>query len=294
MLEVQIRQAATVVLQSAIRIAPPHTRDWGRAMMGELDYVEGPWAGAMWALGSSSVLAKQAIVSLIIPSRAGQDFIPDGGLFARSAALRKAALAIAGACVLTGLLFFVAPPFRQAFDVALKPWRGTPGNVQPGFEDVAKRAEMRHDSEGLAICAVRLQNSGQSARLADEATRLNPNLLWIYAIVALRHPQLRETGAWLEKLQRFDPQNALFPLIKAESIERADLHPGKTSALTPQQQHSWQSTMAAAFQCPKFDDYLDRVAQLNRQVLPRYMFYDPYEVESREQFDLPAAVLADT
>src|ERR1035441_1406018 len=123
MLEMQLRQAATVLPNSAIRIAPADARDWGRAMMGELDYVQGPWAGTWWALGSSSVLAKQALVSLIIPSRAGQDFIPDGGLFARSATLRKAALAIAGACVVAGLLFFAAPPFRQAFAGALKPWR---------------------------------------------------------------------------------------------------------------------------------------------------------------------------
>ena len=66
MLELQLRQAATVLLESAIRIAPPHTREWGRAMMGELNYVEGSWAGTMWALGSSGVLAKQALVSLMI------------------------------------------------------------------------------------------------------------------------------------------------------------------------------------------------------------------------------------
>jgi hypothetical protein len=47
--------------------------------------------------------------------------------------------------------------------------------------------------------------------------------------------------------------------------------------------------MAAAFRSPKFDDYLDRLAQLNRRVIPRYDFYDPYEVESRAELDLPAS-----
>jgi len=32
---------------------------------------------------------------------------------------------------------------------------------------------------------------------------------------------------------------------------------------------------------------LDRVAGLNRRVVPRYGFYDPYEVASRDQLDLP-------
>ena len=145
MLEMQLRQAATVLLDSAIRIAPPDLRDWGRAMKGELDYVEGPWAGTMWALGSSSVLAKQTLASLIIPGRRGQGIVPDGGLFARSPTLRKAALAIGGACVLVALLFLAAPPFRQALGVALKPWYllFLPRNSPPDFEVLARRAEMR-------------------------------------------------------------------------------------------------------------------------------------------------------
>ena len=44
--------------------------------------------------------------------------------------------------------------------------------------------------------------------------------------------------------------------------------------------------MAAAFGSTEFDDYLDRVAQLNRRVVPRYGFYDPYEVQSREGINL--------
>jgi hypothetical protein len=93
MLEMQLRHAATVLLESAIRIAPPDTRDWGRAMMGELNYVKGSWAAAMWALGGASVLARQALASLLIPGRGGQGIVPDGGIFAKSATLRKGALA---------------------------------------------------------------------------------------------------------------------------------------------------------------------------------------------------------
>ena len=290
-LETGIRQAATLLLESAIRIAPPDTRDWGHAMRGELNHVEGSWAGAMWALGGSSVLAKHALASLLIPGRRGQGIVPDGGLFAKSASLRKAALIIGGACVLAGLLFFAAPPFRQAFGVALRSWsfvfRTAPGNIQPGFEALAKRAETRHDPEGLAFCAVRLQNPRESARLAEEAVRLDPNLLWVYAVVGMRYPQLSETGPWVEKLQRWDPQNALFPLSTAESIHQANVQRGSWAPATKELEQAWLSAMAAAFQSMKFDDYLDRVAQLNRRVVPRYGLYDPYEVQSREQIDLP-------
>ena len=107
----------------------------------------------------------------------------------------------------------------------------------------------------------------------------------------MRHPELNETRAWVEKLQRWDPQNALFPLITAESLERATLHGAKSSVSTQEEELAWQSAMSAAFQSPKFDDFLDRVAQLNRRVVPRYGFYDPYEVQSREQIDLPDFVV---
>jgi hypothetical protein len=295
MLETHLRQAAVVLLESAIRIAPPDTRDWGRGMSAEIDHVDGPWAAVMWALGGASVLTKHALASLFIPGRGGQAIAPDGGLFAKNVPLRRAAFATGGGCVLAALLFFAAPPFRQAFQVALEPWshmyQFASGNLQPGFEALARQAEMRHDPEGLAFCAVRLQDARESARLAEEAVRLDPSLLWVYAIIALRNPGLPETGLWVEKLQRWDPQNALFHLITAESIERAYFRRGVWTPPTQEQERAWQSAMAAAFQSPKFDDYLDRGAELNRKVVPRYRFYDPYEVGSRAELDVPSPAI---
>ncbi len=122
MLETHLRQTATLLLEFAIRIAPPDTRDWGRAMVGELHHVESAWAAVRWALGGTSVLVKHALASLLIPGRRGQGIAPDGGLFAKRVPLRKVALVTGGACVLAALLFFAAPPFRQAFQVALRPW----------------------------------------------------------------------------------------------------------------------------------------------------------------------------
>ena len=214
MLETKVRQAATALLESAIRIAPPDTGDWGRAMMSELLHVEGPWAAAMWALGSASVLAKHAVASLIIPGqRKGMVF--DGGLFADTSSRSKGALATGGLCVLAALLFFVAAPFRQAFEVALRPWyylyQLATQNFEPGLKHLAKQAEARHDPEGLAFCAISLHDHAESARLADEAVRLDPHLIWVYAVIAMRQPVSPETGRWVEKLERWDPHNAFSP-----------------------------------------------------------------------------------
>jgi len=294
MLELSFRHAATLLLDYAIRIAPPESREWGQAMRGELSYVEGHWAVLSWAFGGASLMVKHALISVFIPGR-GQGIPPGDELFAKSVSLGKAALVGSAGCVLAALLFLGAPPFRQAFRVALKPWRFVfqmaPWNYQPGFDALARRAETQHDAEGLAFCAVRLEVPGESARLAEEAVRLNPDLIWVYAVVGMRHPELPEVNQWLAQLARWDPQNSLFHLIAAESIERSQIRGRVWMMSTREQEQAWQQAMAAALQSPKFDDYLDRVAELTRRVIPRYGFYDPYEVESRERLDLPGDTL---
>jgi hypothetical protein len=193
--------------------------------------------------------------------------------------------------MLAALLFFAAAPFRQAFGVALRPWyfvyQMASGNRESGIQDLAKRAEIRHDPEGLAFCAISARDHAERTRLADEAVRLDPNLVWVYAVVAMCQPGDSETGHWVEKLERWDPHNALFPLIAAKSICEPDIHRGNWSPQTQERVQAWQNAMAAAFGSTKYDDYLDRVAQLNRRVVPRYGFYDPYEVQSREGINLP-------
>jgi hypothetical protein len=303
MLETHLRQAATVLLESAIRIAPPDTRDWGQAMRSELIHVEGPWAAVMWALGGASVLAKRALASLFIPGRRGQGIPSDAGLFAKDVSIRKAVLVTGAGCILAALLFFAAPPFRQGIRVSLAVWhevfRVTASDGQPGLTALSKQAEKQHDPEGLAFAAARLWDGRQCARLAEEAVWLDPTLIWIYPVVAVRHPDLPEISQWVPKLERWDPQNALIHLIAAQSIE-VD-HMGEASKLPPkefrkkmEEDPAWQSAMAAAFASPKFDDYLDRLKELDQRVVSRYRFNDPYELLSGEEADLPAYAFLDS
>jgi hypothetical protein len=63
------RRIAALLLRFAIWIAPPDTLDWGHAMLAELRHVQGNWAALAWSLGSASVLAKHALLSLIFPGR---------------------------------------------------------------------------------------------------------------------------------------------------------------------------------------------------------------------------------
>ncbi len=297
MLETHLRQAATGLLESAIRIAPPASREWGEAMRGELSYVEGHWAALMWALGGASVMAKHALISLFIPGRHGQVITPDGGLFAKSVSLRKAVLVTAAGFILASLLFFAAPPFRQALRISLAGWNElfhvTAQNAQPRLRTLAKQAEKRRDPEGLVFAAARLSDDSESARLAEEAVRLDPNLIWVYAVVAVRHPLLAKIREWAPKLERWDPKNALFHFINAESCDlaRAGKHfnlPYWDLRTEFEKDPAWRSALGAAFASPKLDDYLDRLKELDRRVARRYGFNDPDELLSGEERDLPS------
>ena len=289
MLGTKLHQAAAALLQFETRIAPPYMRDWGQGMMNELNHVEGPWAVAMWTLGSSSVLAKHALLALLLPNGSKQAITSRAGLFADEFSMAKATLITAGACVLAALLMFTAPAFRQAFQLSLAPWHWvfklSPRDDQPGLRDLARRAEGRHDAEGLAFCAERTQDDGESVRLAEEAVRLDPNLLWIYAAVALHHPRLAVVGQWVPKLEKWNPQNALFYMITAENT--AFLEEGKGVPQELARNPARLNAMAAAFQSTEFDDYLDRLEALECKVLPRYGLSHPDQVASEDNLGVP-------
>ncbi len=301
MLATNLRHAANVILASAIRIAPPGSREWGQAMRGEISHVEKPWGAVVWALGGAGVLAKHALISLLIPGSRGESVIP-GGLFARNVTLRKAAFLASGAFVLGALLFLAAPPFRQGLRVSLVAWNALfhvrEQNGQARLQALAKRAEKRHDPEGLVFVAARLWNGSESARLVEEAVHLDPSLIWAYAVVAVRHCDLPEISQWVSELERWDPQNALFPMISAESNDIS--HVARDSSLAPAERQraqqadpAWCAAMAAAFASPRFDDYLDRLNGVDRSVVLRYGFNDPLELLSGEQEDLPTYSFGD-
>lgn len=301
MLEKPLRQAATRLLEAAICIAPSEVRGWGEAMLSELPHIKSGWAGLSWALGSTVVLAKHALISLLIPWRRSPGVPSSSGLLTKGVSVRKAALVSAGVCALAALIFFAAPPFRQGLRISLAPWRAiyqlNRPMDQPEFRAFTKQAEARRDPEAMVFAAVRLADGNESARLADEAVRIDPALRWACAIVAARHSTLPEVRRWLPELARWQPQNALFPLITAQ-LRDLD-HIAQASHLPPAELHVrsvtdpvWQKAMAGAFASPEFDDYLGRLHDLDREVARRYHITDPYAILSAEEYGLPSLASA--
>jgi hypothetical protein len=299
MQDLPLRQAAALLLDYAVRIAPPESREWGQAMRGELSFVEGQWAALGWAFGGARVMAKHALISLLIPGRRGQAILYDGGLFARNVSLRKALQVTTAGLVLASLLFLAAPPFRQALSVSLAGWNEllhvTARSGQSRIQALAIQAERRSDPEGLVFAAARLRDARESSRLVKEAVQINPDFDWAYAVVAVRHPEIPEVLDWMTQLARRDPQNALLHFISAESIDIAEgTKPSRRPYWEPREVNpAWQSAMAAAFASSKFDDYLDRFIALDAGVLRRYGFNDLYWVLDREEESLPSYTFSD-
>jgi hypothetical protein len=285
------RSIAIALLRFAIWIAPHDTLDWGHAMLNELNHVEGNWSALIWSLGGAGVLAKHAIVALILPGTHRRTVSTASELFEKEGPLRKPALAVIASCVVASLLFFLAPVFRQAFRVSLAQWhdvlhvksRFNYAESDPALDALAKKAEQNRDAEALAFVAARHPNEAQRVRLADEAVRLDPNLTWVYAINGA--VELTSSGTErLSTIEQWDPQNALPHLFAAQKIGVTVTHGREFPLGKVEPNPAWEKEMAAAFQSPKLDTYLDRQKQLDHRVISRYHFDDPFRAASDENW----------
>jgi hypothetical protein len=291
------RTIAIALLRFAIWIAPHDTLDWGHAMLNELNHVEGNWSALIWSLGGAGVLAKHAILAAILPGSHRRTVSTASELFEKEGPMRKPTLVVIASCIAASLLLFLAPVFRQAFQVSLAQWHEIlhvgfdidGQNADPELTALAKKAEQNHDGEALAFVAVRTSNQSESARLADEAVHLDPKLTWIYALVAVRHPEIPAIDRWVPELQKFDSQNALPYLIAAEKIDIDQIKTPDVHRPVDAQSPAWQAAMAAAFRSAKLDAYSDRLKQLDRGVVLRYRIDDPFQaLEDPYLYGLPS------
>ena len=276
------RTVAIALLRFAIWIAPNDTHDWGRGMLSELNHVEGNWSALLWSLGGAGVLAKHAMLALILPGTHRRAVSSASELFEKEGPMRKPALAVIASCVVASLLLFLAPVFRQAFRVSLAQWHNVL-HVQAPFteqtdavlKDLLRKAEQNHDAEALAFVASRTDQS-ESVRLADEAVHLDPNLTWLYGIAGTAYLSPSEIDRRVSLLEQWDPQNALPHLIAAQKIGVTVTHSKEFPLGEVEENQAWEKEMGTAFQSPKLDGYRDRQKQLYRKVLARYRLDDPF------------------
>ena len=286
------RRLATLLLRFAIWIAPHDTHDWGHGMLSELNHVEGNWSALLWSLGGAGVLAKRAILAVILPGSHRRTVSSASELFAKELPVRKTTLAVTASCVAASLLFFLVPVFRQAFQVSLAQWHDVfHAKLSFGYptrdlelDTLAKKAEQNRDAEALAFVAVRYPNAIQRERLANEAVHLDPNLTWLYAVAGTAYLSPSEIDRRVSVLKQWDPGNALPHLFAAQKIGATVTYSKEFPLGKLEENPAWEKEMDAAFQSPKLDNYLDRQKQLDHWVLSRYRLDDPFQAVSGEDW----------
>jgi hypothetical protein len=286
---ITLRTIAAALLRAALKITPPGAAEWGRAMLAELHHVEGDWAALAWAIGGAGILAKHALLSVFVPGNANQIAPSEGKFFAKETPMRKSTAIAAAACLAASLLFFVAPTFRQAFQLSLTQWHSLIRSLYGGysyrdpsaaFSKIADQARENHDAEAMAFVALHRRSAPDSAALADEAVRIEPQLTWIYAVVASSNRSQPEINDWIAKLEQFDPQNAVPHLIQAEVAESNALNRNRFVFQSYLTDPAWLSAMSDAFASSKIDTYGDRVRDLDHRVALLHGFDDPYQAQS--------------
>ncbi|HEX5412354.1 MAG TPA: hypothetical protein VFZ27_10895 [Terriglobia bacterium] len=297
-----LHRLAAFVLRAGIWLAPRNAHEWGGAMLGELYQIEESWAALAWALGGAGVLAKKTLIALLLPAGDGHA-APVGNPLSGEAKMHKASLIAVGACLAAALLFFLTPVYRQGFRVSLAQWQSVIHvdqsqwywYRQPELKALARRVEKDRDAQGMAFVAARLHNGAESVRLADEAVRLDPNLIWILGVVGARHSVAPQVPTWTQKLEQSDPGNALPYLILAQ---RNDLERGGGSFMHPQEPSiAWEQAMESAFKSTRIDSYAGRLMAVDRRVAHRYGLSDPALVVFREEFytdNLPTYTASDS
>jgi hypothetical protein len=152
-----LHQCSHWLLRFAQRHSPPEVREWGDAMLGELEAVEGSWQRVAWSAGATGVLMKESVRnSLFIRRTAGSEPAPK--LFLPGGPMRKIPLWLGVIAVLTFVALLLAPSFRQALDVSVSCWTSAydaPVMPEGQWRALAERARREHDAEMLAFLGIR-------------------------------------------------------------------------------------------------------------------------------------------
>jgi len=172
---------------------------------------------------------------------------------------------------------FLVPQFREALQtttsiwIARKPQPGIPAHT---FHALAAAAQREHDAGTLAFLAMRSQDKEESVRLAEQAVALDPGLTWILSVAG--SPRSQISDAWLERLERWDPENAFPYVLHADILTLpAALSASRISEEMLTTNTEFRKLMARAFAAGHYDSYLDRRLDLDREVMRRHNIGDP-------------------
>lgn len=281
-----IRTFARRILGFVVRVCPGETREWGAAMMAELNYVRGPLAAVRWAAGCAATLLRHSAVELVrraINKPPTVEILP----VALEGRMKKSTIIFILVFTAASFLFVLTPGFRHALQLSETTWR-TVLFPQAGESDVSprllaqieKQARKTHDAQALAFAALHDSDLPKSGMLAEQAVEWDPQLRWIYAGLVQRRFGTLIADRWIRSLQKWDPDNAVPYLLEARTIRwkeeaKNNWRPDQTSL---PDLPGWVAAMRKAFAAEKYNCYLPSMISLDRTVLARFHVWNPYAV----------------
>jgi len=277
-------QLARWLLDCAVRYWPEETRAWGMALAAEIDEATGTVETLRWSVGGIMFFAHSWAASLLswlkLPAGAPLRLAREGG--PRDAVLpRRSRLFTIGVLAATAAVLFL-PQSREAISTVRASWtiwneRDSSSHDQRMIDRLAARAEKENDAPTLAFVALRVNDSGRFATLADRAVSLNPEFVWVYGAARSWPGQEQTRAKQLQRLQAADPANAAPKLLAADGTEKPtveSLYDHRSSIVLPSENTlahypQWVALMEQAFAAPRYDSYFQRHFQLSRDVWNR-------------------------
>jgi hypothetical protein len=171
--------------------------------------------------------------------------------------------------------FFMWPSAHEGFSAVLQSWPPYTGtSFHAKIQEMTRKAEVDHDAKTIAFCSRYADYRDEAPRLVEEAVAMDPSLTWLYV---RGYSKIAQERRWAEKLQAWDPDNAIPYLVEAgnrdSEIQRQVNYEAPRQRILNDPE--WRAAMEKAFVAPRYDSYSDQLVDLQRSVLSRQNIHDP-------------------
>jgi hypothetical protein len=290
------QRAAAFLARIIARLWPDQIKKWGRAFQAELSEIPDPVASVRWLVGGLMLLTREWWRSFFeglgrpigVPPGGPQEIPGKNWTRApRTPLWATVLLLLATATIVTH------PEMRETFSNV---WRkNTNPRLEPAdwhsVKKLHKEAEINRDPQLLAWLSLLATDPAERIRLSEEAIDKDSSLTWLdyeQSLVPLHDPSHRHYLSMdrLERLQRWDPDNAVPHLLMAEVISeplRSEALRGQINNISKSgwekkitQDSRWLAEMERAFSAPKYDNFILQELQLAGAVSKKYGIADAY------------------
>ena len=270
-----IRRTCHYLLDHSINLYSLERQPWGRAASAEVRVMPSLFATVSWTVGALWMAFKSYVRRLM--ARPSDLFLGNNSF------LRLSWRSLSPLLLMLTLALFLVPQFREALATTTSMWIAGDGLAEMSnrkFQSLEALAERQHDAQTLAFLALRARDKQNRSRLAEQAVSLDPKLTWIFAESAIwDHETLPVLPQWFERVERWDPDNSMPFMLHAQclaySIQLAKHQDTRTALAGLQSNSEFRRLMERAFAAPRYDSYLFRRFELDRQVVLKHGIAGP-------------------